>query len=282
MVWLEDAEGRRTPIQGTCYVGRSQSNHVVLADERVSRRHAMIHAQNKNEFWLVDLGSNNGTYLNGRRVAQPCRLSDQDRIEIGPGTYVFHHPKSAALSRSEPTDVERTIQDVRAVECWLLVADMEDSTQFIQKAPPEEAPRVTGRWLSACKEIIDIHHGTLNKFLGDGFFAYWPQPTSTAATVAAALSALLRLQQRATPRFRLVLHLGKVYFGGGASLGEESLLGNEVNFVFRMEKVAATAGLPCLVSQAACSVISSELALVQECRKTVPGFDGEFVIYRPA
>src|SRR5512139_1742769 len=193
MVWLEDAAGRRTPIQGTCYIGRSQSNHVVLADERVSRRHAMIHAQNKNEFWLVDLGSSNGTYLNGRRVAQPCRLSDQDRVEVGPGTYVFHHPQSPVLSRSEPTDVEQTIQDVRSMECWLLVADMEDSTQFIQRSPPEEAPRVTGRWLSACKEIIETHQGTLNKFLGDGFFAYWPDHAGTSATVLAAVSALRRL-----------------------------------------------------------------------------------------
>jgi adenylate cyclase len=249
IAWLEDAAGRRIPIQGTCYIGRSQSNHLVLIDERVSRRHAMVHAQNKNEFWLVDLGSSNGTYLNGRRVAQPCRLVDQDRVEVGPGTYVFRHPKSHPPSCAVPTDVERTIQDVRSMDCWLLVADMEDSTQFIQKSPPEEAPRVTGRWLSACKEIIETHQGTLNKFLGDGFFAYWPDQTGASVTVATALSALRQLQERAAPRFRIVLHYGRVYVGGGASLGEESLLGNEVNFVFRMEKVAASLGCVCMVSE---------------------------------
>jgi len=42
------------------------------------------------------------------------------------------------------------------------------------------------------------------------------------------------MQQAEPLTFRFVLHRGKVYLGGAASLGEESLSGPEVNFVFRM------------------------------------------------
>jgi adenylate cyclase len=280
VAWLEDADGERTPIQGTCYIGRSQSNHVVLVDERVSRRHAMVHVQGKHEFWLVDLGSSNGTYLNGRRISQPCQLTDQDRVEIGSGRLQFCHPQFPPESRSAPTDAEKTIQDVRPADCWLLVADMEGSTQFIKKLPPEEAPRVTGLWLSTCKSIIENHGGTLNKFLGDGFFAYWPSKGTMADAVAAAVIALRQLQEKESPRFRIVLHYGQVYVGGGASLGEESLLGKEVNFVFRMEKVAAASGLSFMVSQPARDLIYQQISLRKAGPKPVPGFEGEFPFFQ--
>ncbi len=87
--WLEGTDGTRVAIDRTCSFGRSASNHLVLADESMCRRHAIIHAQGENEFWLVDLGSSNGTYLAGRRVNQPMHLRDREQIQItrvgGPG-----------------------------------------------------------------------------------------------------------------------------------------------------------------------------------------------------
>src|SRR5262249_3620777 len=62
--WLEQTNIGRVEISGTCSIGRAPSNQVVLMDDKVSRRHAVIHAQDVEEFWLVDLGSSNGTYLN--------------------------------------------------------------------------------------------------------------------------------------------------------------------------------------------------------------------------
>ena len=52
----------------------------------VSRRHAMIQVQN-NEFYLHDLNSHNGTFLNGERIApnRPCELKSGDLIEFGSG-----------------------------------------------------------------------------------------------------------------------------------------------------------------------------------------------------
>src|SRR4051794_27873268 len=86
--WLERQTGERILIQGSCFIGRSSTSTVMLASEKVSRRHAMIQTQGA-EFWLVDLGSANGTYLNGRRVGQPSRLNDRDQITIADFQFVF-------------------------------------------------------------------------------------------------------------------------------------------------------------------------------------------------
>jgi adenylate cyclase len=277
--WLESSSGQQTPLAASCVLGRGSSSNVVLPSERASRRHAMVHAQGQDEFWLVDLGSANGTYLNGRRVAQPCRLADKDQITIADSSFVFRQPLALAKAADTATRTEKTIQEIKNLNCWLLVADMERSTQFTKELPTDEAPRITGRWLSDCKQIIDEHGGTINKFLGDGFLAYWPEKESTPALVAKTLAVLVQEQQKEHPRFRVVLHYGKV-FAGGASLGEESLLGNEVNFVFRMEKLASSLKALRLMSEPARQRIHARCPVLEKTSCSVPGFDGEFLFFR--
>src|SRR5262245_29514660 len=94
--WLEDASGKRVPIRGTCSLGRAESNQVTLQDDTVSRRHAVIQPQGEQEYWLVDFGSRNGSYVNGKRIAQPTRLRDGVTITIGAFQYVFRQPRFTA------------------------------------------------------------------------------------------------------------------------------------------------------------------------------------------
>jgi pSer/pThr/pTyr-binding forkhead associated (FHA) protein len=82
---------------------------VVLLDDRVSRRHALIQAQKQNEFWLVDLGSSNGTFLNGHRVTQPALLRDRDQIQLGQFRLTFRQSKAAAPVTEQTTLADKTI-----------------------------------------------------------------------------------------------------------------------------------------------------------------------------
>lgn len=277
--WLESAGGQQTLVRGTCFVGRSATSNIVLLDDKVSRRHAMVHLQGRDEFWLIDLGSSNGTYLNGRRVSQPSRLTDRDEIRIGDHSFTFRHPKAEAGSETTAVGAEKTVQQIKSLNCWLLLADIEASTQFIKQLPADEAPRMTGRWLANCKQIIDDSHGTINKFLGDGFLAYWVDNEKAPGSVVRALAALKGLQEQPEPRFRIALHYGKVFVGGAANLGEESLLGNEVNFAFRIEKLAGSIGTLRLISEPACTRLDSLLHTTEEGRHSVPSFEGEFLFY---
>jgi pSer/pThr/pTyr-binding forkhead associated (FHA) protein len=143
----------------------------VLADEKVSRRHAIIHAQGDLEFWLVDLGSSNGTYLNGHRVSQPVRLADLATIQVGSFLLTFRQSRSGSRGH-EQSATQQTVMDIRSTACFLLLADIEKSTQLIHLYSAKQLPVVTGSWFSKCKQLIEKHGGTINKYLGDGFFAY--------------------------------------------------------------------------------------------------------------
>jgi adenylate cyclase len=275
--WLESSSGKRTPIEATCFLGRAATCEVVLADARVSRQHALVQRQQENEFWLIDLGSANGTYLNGQRVQQPCRLSDGDSISIAGLTFGFRCPRTHRGAGTVPFS-DATVQEIRNEICWLLVADIQGSTVLLRKLPGEEAPRVTGQWVAACRRILQDHGGTINKFLGDGFLAYWTGAAPTKRIVV-ALRALKELQEHGNPPFRLVLHYGRVLVSGIASLGEEGLSGNEVNFAFRMEKLSGTLGVSRLLSEAAQGMLVDLLPATLEGRHALPGFDGEFAFY---
>ncbi|MGZ6097481.1 MAG: PAS domain S-box protein [Myxococcaceae bacterium] len=64
-------------------VGRSPEAQVRLMEEGVSRRHARILRSPEGKFELGDLGSTNGTYLNGTKLAAPGRLDEGDRVQLG-------------------------------------------------------------------------------------------------------------------------------------------------------------------------------------------------------
>jgi adenylate cyclase len=279
--WLEQSTGRRVPMVGTCSIGRLSSNNIVLSDERVSRRHAIINVQDEREFWLVDLGSGNGTYLNGRRVVQPTRLSEGDTFEIASFKFSFHQGVEAPIERmtSETTAEGRTLQNISSTECWLMVADIEDSTHLMRTLSPVELPRVTGRWLDDCKRLVEKCGGSINKFLGDGFLAYWHHGPQTEAQVAQAMQDLAQMQRTAQLAFRVVLHFGEVFTGGIASMGEESLQGKEVHFVFRMEKLAGSMGSRFLLSEAAKNKLAERLPFTDAGSHPLAGFDGEHPFY---
>jgi adenylate cyclase len=277
--WLEQPGGDRADIKGTCSIGRVPSNHIVLADEKVSRRHAVIHAQDQNEFWLVDLGSSNGTYLNRRRVAQPVQLRDQDEIEIGPFRLVFRDPQSPQGATPKPIDDQKTLHEIKPIEYWLVLADIQSSTELSRRLSPQELPVLTGRWFDSCKQIIDATGGSIDKFLGDGFLACWHSGDKTAARIARALTGLKTIQASAQLAFRVVVHHGRVFTGGATASGVERLFGPEINFVFRMERLASVLGASCVLSEPAQRQIQSHLATGDLGQHELSGFDGRFAFF---
>src|SRR5438270_3287823 len=207
-VWLETV-GEKFPIMGDCSLGRSPKNTIVIDSNKVSRRHAIINVQNIGEFWLIDLGSSNGTFLNHRRLQQPVRLSDHDQVVIGDKIFIFHQPEEIS-DGYRTTYAERTIREIANLPCWLLVADIEDFTQLSRSLTSDQLAVMFGSWVATCKEIIEGHYGTSDKYLGDGFLAYWRDGAAASKSVATVLGQLKEVQARNEPRFRLALHFGFV------------------------------------------------------------------------
>jgi FHA domain len=64
-------------------VGRSTQNVVAIeGDEFASARHARIEPR-RDGVWVNDLGSTNGTYVNGKQVSEPVMLRRGDRVQVG-------------------------------------------------------------------------------------------------------------------------------------------------------------------------------------------------------
>ncbi len=277
--WLEDPGGSRVPISGSCSLGRSVSNQVAVPDDRVSRRHALIQVQREGEFWLVDFGSRNGTYLNDQRIVRPTRLRHRDRIKIGHVEFAFHQPQATKGTAPKTVLADRTASDIRSARCWLLVTDIIDSTRLIREVPPNELPLLTGLWLAECKQTIEGHGGRINQFLGDGFFAYWHDRERIEVEIGAALQTLQRLQDQARPAFRLAAHLGPVVIGGVSIGEEERISGGEVNFAFRAEKLASKLGESRLLSEPAWERLAALVEARDVGRHSLAGFDGQFAFY---
>ena len=82
--------GRIVPVTSRRFVvGRSRECDVQVEDGNVSRRHFELVHEDPSAWLVVDLGSTNGTEVNGRRVAGRKQLGDGDRITIGSTELVF-------------------------------------------------------------------------------------------------------------------------------------------------------------------------------------------------
>jgi len=83
LIFVEQAPvtGREIPLVDGMVVGRGQCD-VVLVDPEVSRRHALVTATSAGPA-VEDLGSRNGTWLNGQRITGAHRLRSGDELRFG-------------------------------------------------------------------------------------------------------------------------------------------------------------------------------------------------------
>ncbi len=266
-------------LHGNCSLGRGLDNTVRLANDHASRNHAILQAQGNGEFWLVDLGSSNGTSVNGRRISRPQALKDGDRLDLAGSGMLFHAAIQPPDAGIDEDSLGSTLLRVVKRSCWLMVADIAGSTRMAQALPPEQVPRITGGWFKTCREVIEKHDGHMNQYLGDGFFCYWEDGAGANGRVLAALRDLADLQSTASPAFRVVVHRGMTVLGSVPTLTAQNLHGPAVNFVFRMEKLAGSWGDERLCSEDAWQALGVKSLVKRESE--VGGYDGLYRFHVP-
>jgi serine/threonine-protein kinase len=85
------------PVGGTVIIGRDSSTALPLRDTMTSRMHCKIQAQ-EDGFYLTDLESMNGTFLNGEKVRELVKLEHGDLIKIGDTLFTFQSDDASATS----------------------------------------------------------------------------------------------------------------------------------------------------------------------------------------
>lgn len=95
--------GRRYEVVSEVSIGRSPSCEIQLDDDKVSRRHAHVFLS-EGQMRVRDLGSRNGTLVNGERLQGEARLVPGDRIQVGETTALYEPLTQAALTEQAPLD----------------------------------------------------------------------------------------------------------------------------------------------------------------------------------
>lgn len=134
-------------------------------------------------------------------------------------------------------------------EVCVMFLDIRDFTSFAEKRTPEEVVHYLESLFEFMIEIVNRHHGVINKFLGDGFMAVFGAPLSDGDDclngVSAAREILLRVEEEVAlghvlpTTVGIGLHAGEAVTGSiGSSLRKEyTVIGDVVNLASRIEKL---------------------------------------------
>jgi len=125
------------PLGDNNVLGRSTTANVRLADREVSRKHSQIDKEGE-DYVLRDLGSSNGTFLNGKRIFTPTRLKDGDEVVIGTSKMEFRlgagsvKPKNAEIVHSQGSsrELEGVVARVGAKANFAPVDQVNDVNQL--------------------------------------------------------------------------------------------------------------------------------------------------------
>ncbi|HVS38815.1 MAG TPA: FHA domain-containing protein, partial [Gemmataceae bacterium] len=111
--------GQRYPLDadGTL-IGRQPDVAVYLDSLSVSRHHARVVCEN-GSYFIEDLGSSNGTFLNGSRMSGRAPLTERDELRIGPHTFQLLCDRPATPPPSSPEPIVRATIDASAANATI-------------------------------------------------------------------------------------------------------------------------------------------------------------------
>ncbi len=250
-------------------VGRSDRAAIVLNNPWISRIHALIQRLEADEFYVIDLGSRNGSFVNGRRVTVPVRLHHRDEVMFGETRMQFtcQAPRvSTPLKPELAAEWDRATSAMK-VRCLItvVVMDLRDFTPLTRQLPEELLAQVVGTWFRQVGEILQRYGSRVDKYIGDAVMAVWlhPQNAPHPYDLLRILKAVLGTE-KTTSNLHLQyplpfpLRMGTGINTGFAMVGntgsgqrpEYTAIGDTVNLAFHLETATKTLGLDLLVGEA--------------------------------
>ncbi len=250
----QSGNNRYLPLVGaTCWtVGRSEDNNFVLRDHWISRNHAILQSTENGEFYLVDLGSRNGTFVNGRRVSIPITIKHGDHITFGQTEMEFYHKSDTTDTiNNNSLDYETatsTLHVRRLIS--VMVVDIRDYTILTRQTEETVLSNVIGSWFRQTGLIIRNYGSWVDKYIGDAIMAIWfhgaDGPTNEEMmNILKSLHELYYIAKKLSSQYPLPfpLRIGAGINTGYAMIGntgsgdrpDYTAIGDTVNAAFRLE-----------------------------------------------
>ena len=260
---LTEGGKQHLPLVGKSYwtLGRHDDNNFVIRDRWISRNHAIFQRMESGEFYLIDLGSRNGSFVNGCRVTIPVTLENGDQIVFGQTELEFHcPPKGTDIPELEPEaeDFTATLTVRRLIS--VMVIDIRDFTVLTRQLDERILSEVMGRWFRHAGEIVRKHGTWVDKYIGDAIMAVWFHGADGVSS-----EEMLRIGQALNQLHQITEELSKAYplpfplrvgagintgyamvgntGGSGGSTADYTALGDTVNAAFRLESSTKQIGM---------------------------------------
>ena len=194
-------------------IGRAFDNQVVVDDTSISRKHAMLQRLEGGDIVLVDLGSANGTFVNGRRVSVPVTLRPGDRVTFGTTNCDFTVPGAVAVLVPETLRAEfatRILQTRKLLT--VMVVDVRGFTALTRQINEQTLSAVMGHWFQQASRITQRTGGWVDKYIGDAIMALWTHEQEEPALAQAsgwlqAVAEILQMTAKVGDRFPLPVPL---------------------------------------------------------------------------
>ena len=258
-----ESSGRRYPLgEGQSWaIGRGDGCAVMLDSRSVSRLHALIQRRDAGDLALVDLGSRNGSFVNGTRVSFPVTLNDKDKLLFGDQQLIFRNParSEAVLAasgvdlRNEPTTALHTNSLTT-----ILVVDIRDFTPLARTLPESLLSQTIGTWFLRSGQIVKRQGSWAQKYIGDAVMAVWihDHPEQVGADILRVLRAVSEINVATAEISQMLALPAPLRIGAGVNTGlailggtDYTALGDTVNAAFRLESATKGIGLGVAVGE---------------------------------
>jgi adenylate cyclase len=264
----------------------------MLDSRSVSRLHALIQRRNAGDLALVDLGSRNGSFVNGTRVSFPVALDDEDKLLFGDQVLIFHNPArsesvpaAAAVGlRNEPTNALRTHSLTT-----ILVVDIRDFTALSRTLPESLLSQTIGTWFLRSGQIAQRLGSWAQKYIGDAVMAVWvhDHPAQVGADVVRVLRAVVEINAATAEISQMLALPAPLRLGAGVNTGlailggtDFTALGDTVNAAFRLESATKAIGLSVALGERTHDELSLRMrgAFVRQ-EVELKGYDGASIAW---
>lgn len=261
-------------------IGRGSGNNFIITDQWISRNHAMLQCKENGEFYLIDLGSRNGSFVNGRRVNIPVTLKNLDQITLGQTELEFHSPFQQHQNTLGEFDKPDTLTHTLYVRQLIsvMVVDIRDFTVLTRKLEENLLSSIIVSWFHQAGDILREHGSWVDKYIGDAVMALWFHGESDGDS-SLRKEQVVQIFQAISDIYKMTVDLSNQYplpfplrIGAGINTGyamvgnytgkgdrpDYTAIGDTVNAAFRLES--------------ATKQIKRDVALGETTYKSLSGF----------
>ncbi len=211
-------------------IGRSVQCDLELSDSQVSRTHISLTPDPLGNWWLIDLGSTNGTFLNFRKVQQSTILKNGDRIQIAKKNFFFQCSTDniAKDLLHIPLEEEKLLLDYK--DYLFMAIRIYGTSRTSENYNEEYIQKILPNWQSSLEKEALRHDGEIALPSAYAPIIAFEKNNESAKQVLKFLSWITEEKLTKELDYQIVIHHGKMSLGDTAPNGYEKLIGRDIHF----------------------------------------------------